>query len=206
MKVQIINESGVHEALFGLGLSHGLTSGLEMRDIYADDMLRARLADIAGKLAHRGGGHNKFLRQISVWIDVEAPLYWWQEMATYGVGNTWQSESTMHTLWKRDLTEQDFENLAVTEYALDDLNDGIGLLHEHPNDSDTFLKIKRLLPSSFLQRRIMSTNYMALQNICAQRAHHRLPEWQIFCNSVSRGITYWHWIFKREGAEACLPA
>ena len=104
MRVRIISEHGYSEALFGLGLSHGVTSGESPHDFNI-----ARMERVALKLAGKGGGHDKFLRQIAVWLDITAPLYWWKEFDTYKVGTTAQSESTMHTLLKTPLEEKSFE-------------------------------------------------------------------------------------------------
>ena len=40
------------------------------------------------------------------------------------------------------------------------------------------------LPMSFLQRRIVSTNYQALREIFRQRHDHKLREWRVFCLAV----------------------
>ena len=38
-------------------------------------------------LAKAGSDHGKFLRMITVTMDITAPLYWWKEFDTYKVGN-----------------------------------------------------------------------------------------------------------------------
>jgi hypothetical protein len=38
---------------------------------------------LAHRLAKAGSDHRKFLRQIFVSIDINAPLYWWKEFDTY---------------------------------------------------------------------------------------------------------------------------
>ena len=64
------------------------------------------------KLAQRmiGGGteESKFMRQIFVTMDINAPFFWWKEMDTYKVGTTANSCSTMHKLTSREFALQDF--------------------------------------------------------------------------------------------------
>lgn len=84
MKVYILEEAGYTEALYGLGFSFGLTSH---EDAYTEviqyDTLRERLEKRAHLLAGLGKGHDKFLRQIIMWVEVDAPLYWWKQMDSY---------------------------------------------------------------------------------------------------------------------------
>ena len=61
-------------------------------DIGANDL------ELAHTLLDGGRVHCKFMRQIMVWVDIEAPLYWWAEFDTYKVGVVRDSCSTMHTL------------------------------------------------------------------------------------------------------------
>lgn len=58
---------------------------------------------------------------IQVWMDIEAPLYWWKEFDTYKIGTVANSCSTMHKIHSRDLTLQDFstEHLSKTKSNLD---------------------------------------------------------------------------------------
>lgn len=193
MKTAII--SGPHfvtEALFGIGLSYGLTSGLsDVHELDDDTKLYDRLMQIARGLAHKpGGGHNKFLETITLTLDVKAPRYWWQEFDTYRVGVTKQSESTMHTITKRPLTEDDFEMPNMPQKVLDILDSLRGdylRAEQHGNKEkreDVFRKIKAFLPEGYLQRRIVCLNAKALQNMYTQRKNHRLPEWRSFFNAI----------------------
>ena len=62
------------------------------------------------KLYKAGPEHRKFMRQIFVCMDITAPLYWWKEFDTYKVGVTSNSCSTMHTIAKKEFTEDDFSH------------------------------------------------------------------------------------------------
>lgn len=62
------------------------------------------------KLNKGGPVHAKYRRQIVVWVDITAPLYWWKEFDTYRFGRERNSCSTMHKIAEREFTEADFSN------------------------------------------------------------------------------------------------
>jgi hypothetical protein len=187
MNVIVIRESGHDEALFGLGLSWGLSSGhthWKRLDVVEQDKLETRACD----LAHMDKGHNKFLRAISVHLDITAPMYWWSQFDTYKVGTVAQSESKMHTIMRRPLAQEHFED-GIPRLLL--------LYLEHLRREGHFHKLVQLLPMSFLQRRIVSTNYAVLRNILEQRNNHTLPEWEVFCDALEDQLEYPEYITHR---------
>ena len=121
-------------------------------------------------------GRAKFLESIVMWIDINAPRYWWSEFDTYRVGTSKQSESTMHTLKKELLTHDNFEE-PIDESYLTHLNELIAF-------GADIGKLKNALPEGFLQRRIVCTNYKVLRNMIKQREQHRLKQWRYFCNII----------------------
>ena len=40
-------------------------------------------ADLMNRLRNAGTDHRKFMRMITVYLDITAPLYWWKEFDTY---------------------------------------------------------------------------------------------------------------------------
>lgn len=54
--------------------------------------------ELAKRMVLAGTDESKFMRQIFVSMDIEAPLYWWKEFDTYKVGTVANSCSTMHKL------------------------------------------------------------------------------------------------------------
>lgn len=60
------------------------------------------------KLVKAGTDHRKFMRMITVYVDVTAPLYWWAEYDTYKVGTVRNSCSKMHKLLSRPFEMSDF--------------------------------------------------------------------------------------------------
>lgn len=59
-------------------------------------------------LRNAGTDHRKFMRMITVYLDITAPLYWWKEFDTYKVGTVTNSCSTMHKIHEKEFTLEDF--------------------------------------------------------------------------------------------------
>lgn len=59
-------------------------------------------------LRNAGTDHRKFMRMITVYLDITAPLYWWKEFDTYKVGTVADSCSTMHKIHAKEFTIDDF--------------------------------------------------------------------------------------------------
>ena len=59
-------------------------------------------------LRNAGTDHRKFMRMITVYLDITAPLYWWKEFDTYKVGTVANSCSTMHKIHDKEFTIEDF--------------------------------------------------------------------------------------------------
>ena len=171
MKVIVMKEAGYEEAMYGISLSFNSDVG--------------RMPDRAEKLAGLDKGHNKFLESICVWLDIDAPRYWWSQFDTYRIGVTKQSESTMHTLTKRELTQADFE-VPIYTGTLDYLNHCIR--HGYLVDA------KANLPEAFLQRRIVCTNYKSLRGVVQQRAIHKLVEWQTLIQELYAQLSRPHFL------------
>lgn len=167
MQVKIIAEAGYACAMLGLSLS------------YETNTDKAQAVSL--KLYDKDGGHNKFLESMCVWLDITAPRYFWQQFDTFRIAVTKQSGSTMHTLMRRPLTQDDFESpiWATTLLHLNILIEG-----------KMFKALKNELPEGFLQRRILCTNYKTLRTIISQRMSHKLPQWHAFCRAVLLGLRH----------------
>lgn len=174
MQVKILREEGYELALRGMAYS------FKDRAEPVDEWWVAkqeRAHQRAPKLAPMDGGHNKFLESIVLWVDVEAPRSFWQEFDTYRVGTTKQSESTMHTLSKREPLDEDFED--GTSIKMIDAFKAVW--HEAKGDITV---LKENLPEGFLQRRLVCTNYKVIRNIIFQRDNHRYKRWQTFIDAI----------------------
>lgn len=135
------------------------------------------------KLVKAGPDHSKSIRGTWVTFDINAPRYWWSEMDTYTIGKQpLSSTSTMHKITSRDLIKDDFEDkhvLPSTLMVLNKIRNNLLL-----SNTDKLIEMKKILPESFLQRRVIQINYQSLRNMYKQRKNHRLPEWGIFCNTI----------------------
>ena len=161
------------------------------------------------KLRNAGTDHRKFMRMITVYLDITAPLYWWKEFDTYKVGTVANSCSTMHKIAEKEFTLGDFscEHLEVLIPA--ELNDGEEVFQNlwivslkrtiealniardnYIREQNADLKKKywramiQLLPTSYNQKRTVMLNYEVLANIYESRKDHKLDEWHTFCHWI----------------------
>lgn len=105
-------------------------------------------------LVKRGDCHAKVLRGIVVYVEINAPRFWWQEADTYRVGtDRLSSESTMHIQGKGLSTEE-------------------------------LVKMKSELKEGTMQKRVQMFSYQTLRRIYVQRRNHRLPMWHDFCEWI----------------------
>ena len=156
------------------------------------------------KLRNSGTDHRKFMRMIVVYLDINAPLYWWKEFDTYKVGTVANSCSTMHKIHAKELTLGDFshEHLVNEKACLDDeepsidvLNVVINALNKWRNkylytkDKLYWQQMIQLLPSSYNQKRTVMLNYEVLANMYKSRKNHKLDEWVTFCKWIE-GLPY----------------
>lgn len=146
---------------------------------------------LAQTLIKGGPCHSKFLRQIIVWADVVAPLYWFTEFDTYKVGVVRNSCSTMHTLLKKlnsigpalsDLKLCELFEFPVLEPIKRTIQKSWTDMYylatsEYLDENEKIRAIKQILPDSFLQRSTIMLSYENIRNMLQWRSSHRLPEW-----------------------------
>ena len=73
-----------------------------------DEFIGSNDLDLMTRLRDAGTDHRKFMRMITVYVDITAPLYWWEEFDTYKVGTVANSCSTMHKITDKEFTIDDF--------------------------------------------------------------------------------------------------
>ena len=81
--------------------------------------------DLMTRLRNSGTDHRKFMRMITVYIDITAPLYWWKEFDTYKVGTVANSCSTMHKIAAKEFTLDDFSHEHLIYDLVGDNNEAI---------------------------------------------------------------------------------
>ncbi len=186
-----------------------------------DEFIGPNDFDLMKRLCNAGTDHRKFMRMITVYLDITAPLYWWKEFDTYKVGTVANSCSTMHKIADKEFILDDFshEHLCDDEIAL--LEEIVACLNVNrtafiaENDKrvgrytvmsdECYAKYKKtfwwqmiqLLPSSYNQRRTVMLNYEVLANMYKSRKNHKLDEWVDFCAEIER-LPYSELITKKE--------
>ena len=158
--------------------------------------------DLMTRLRNAGTDHRKFMRMITVYVDITAPLYWWKEFDTYKVGTVANSCSTMHKIHDKEFYEEDFsfERLesGYEEYKGDDamhtaycsmqstihaLN-RLRYMYNITKNKKYWDAMIQLLPTSYNQKRTVMLNYEVLANIYKSRKNHKLDEWHTFCDWI----------------------
>ena len=153
--------------------------------------------DLMTRLRNAGTDHRKFMRMITVYVDITAPLYWWKEFDTYKIGTTANSCSTMHKIHEKEFTLDDFSHEHLRAPSRDMLKNLIEMLN-HWRDQyhvgsniqkDYWWQMIQLLPSSYNQKRTVMLNYEVLANIYKSRKNHKLDEWRELCKWIE-GLPY----------------
>mgnify|MGYP007112766280 CR=1 FL=1 len=157
------------------------------------------------RLRNAGTDHRKFMRMITVYLDITAPLYWWKEFDTYKVGTVANSCSTMHKIADKEFTLDDFSyehlnrtGLFILENIIANLNEwrayfiygfDSGEYKIEKGDKEQWWQMIQLLPSSYNQKRTVMLNYEVLANIYKSRRNHKLDEWHTLCDWIE-GLPY----------------
>lgn len=151
------------------------------------------------RLRKAGTDHRKYMRMITVYVDITAPLYWWKEFDTYKVGTVVNSCSTMHKIHSKEFTIDDFSHEHLDSVSRNMFGQGDGTkffcsfedmlyiyiealnearkLYLETKDKKYWWQMIQLLPSSYNQKRTVMLNYEVLNNIYKSRKNHKLDEW-----------------------------
>lgn len=163
-------------------------------------------------LRNAGTDHRKFMRMLTVYLDITAPLYWWKEFDTYKVGTVANSCSTMHKIADKEFTLEDFShehlNCESITFGLEPI---IDLLNQNrelylqwigvgEEKKILWWQMIQLLPTSYNQRRTVMLNYEVLANIYKSRRNHKLDEWHTFCDWVE-SLPYSELITRKDNFE-----
>ena len=159
--------------------------------------------DLMKRLRNAGTDHRKFMRMITVYLDITAPLYWWKEFDTYKVGTVANSCSTMHKIAEKEFTLEDFSTEHLQGPGIVNLKNTINLLNyyrdlfnntvereqkdglnENKIKKDWWWQMIQLLPSSYNQKRTVMLNYEVLANMYKSRKNHKLDEWRDLCKWI----------------------
>lgn len=205
MKIQLIEVSGLKGALLGMRLPMCLSlveaeeksdSSMSLKVIGSEDMRICKALIKGDTSAGHGQPNSKFLRMIHAQLCVTAPLYWWKEFDTYKVGTVSNSTSTMHRLASSPITLECFETDDADPYAQPmweffvNQCEALRKQYLETKDKSYWKELVKLLPSSWLQTRIVDLDYQTLGNIYHWRKNHKLTEWHKFCDFVKEVLPY----------------
>jgi hypothetical protein len=178
------------------GMRNPMNSWGKSDSKYYDDCGVFRIPKIGGNdlklmknLSKAGTDHAKFLRMITVTVDITAPLYWWKEFDTYKVGTVANSCSTMHKIHAKEFTLDDFSHEHLSDFNKNVVLEGVIIKQLNKEreyfldskDKDEWWQMIQLLPSSYNQKRTVQLNYQVLKSMYFARRTHKLDEWREFC-------------------------
>ena len=162
------------------------------------DELNSELTKVIKACANcrTGEGHDNFLKGIIVQFDLTFSNKAWVELQRYHFIDFVSSQSTMHKITKFDIKQQcnryvdpriiDILQAKINEYnriqslpVTDDLNTTV---KRQDVLEELYLEILYNIPSGFELTAGMTTNYQQLKTIYQQRRHHRLKDWEVFCD------------------------
>lgn len=183
LDAKILDVQGFEQAIKGMRNSRNSWSRMDS----IDNVVGPNDLKLMNRLFKSGTEHRKYARMITVWTDINAPLYWWKEFDQYKIGTVSNSCSTMYTLMNKpfELKDFSFDKLnGCGNYAqrvIDDLNE---LREQCSKETDPKIKkelwyaIVQLLPESYNQTRTIMMNYEVVARIIQQRKGHKLEEWK----------------------------
>ena len=185
MKIKNVRIYGLEESIIRSGYPMQIGEPDDIvsviQDTAADNKRAFKLAN-----APIGSGHDNWLKGVIVQFDLQYPEYFSQQLQRYNFVDIISSQSKMHRITSRELTEGDFTEM-VTQDNIDQINSFIRAYNSpelKTEQSHWFDMIISNLPSGYLKWMGISTNYLSLKTIYSQRRHHKLNEWKEFCSWI----------------------
>lgn len=155
--------------------------------------------DLMMSLAADNSICNDYREMITVYVDITAPQYWWQDFVRYKIaGNIAMVDcNIVASVLKKRLEREDFSIEYLYDfnepYWMMQMDSVISLLNaacEKYLDTDDIKylqQISQLLPSSYNEKRVVSINYKTLAKIYKERRDYN--SWSEFCKWI-RGLPY----------------
>ena len=165
--------------------------------------LMQRLVSYDQTSINGGEPNSKYLRDITVTLDITASFDFWKEFDTYKVGTVANSCSTMHTITKHPITIENISTADLREKDIKNIEEKwLPILNEIVNDdslSDT--EKTRILSKmnlvGFEQKRTIKLNYQVIKNMDVWRMGHRLKEWRVLTNVYFKNLPYVESLFHK---------
>lgn len=166
---------GLEESVVASGYPMATHINPEMNKVTEKDAKRA--LKLGSALS--GSGHDCFLKGIIAQFDLTFTEKAWPEAERYHFFDFVSSMSTMHMLSKMDIRFISYTDKRIADLFLEIVEDYV----KNPSE-DNWLRMIYSYPSGLLLTARITTNYLQLKTIYAQRKTHRLPEWKRFCTWV----------------------
>ena len=150
-----------------------------------------------------GEPNSKYLRDITVTLDITASFDFWKEFDTYKVGTVANSCSTMHTITKHPITIDNISTADLREKDIKNIEEKwLPILNEIVNDESlSALEKTRILSKmnlvGFEQKRTIKLNYQVIKNMNVWRMGHKLKEWRVLINVYFKNLPYVESLFFR---------
>lgn len=177
-----------------------IASGYPMEDSYDPENMHRLLTEKDWKRAKRlagakpGSGHDCFLKGIIVQFDLTLSEKVWPQFQRYHFADFISSMSTVHMMpkmeiryikWVDPVIANRFEEL-VKEYNEDQTR-------------ENWLRMIYNYPSGLLLTARITTNYLQLKGIYAQRNGHPIPEWEWFREDMENKLPHFkEWCVKED--------
>lgn len=146
------------------------------------------------RLTQAGSDHRKYLRMLTVSMDITAMQPWWFEFDTYKVGTVRNSCSKMHKIQSKAFVPEGFAHEGIDEipYAREALEKVLEACERLRQDFNVTKEKKywraliELLPEGYEMRATVLLNYEVLLHMYYARKDHKLQEWHVFCDRVEQ--------------------
>lgn len=138
---------------------------------------RKRAKKLGG--AKAGSGHDCYLKGIVVQCDLTLSEKAWPELQRYHFVDIVSSMSTMHMLPCMDVHFVGPTDRVIGQRFLQLVED----YNKAPSE-EKWLRMIYSYPSGLLLTARITTNYLQLKTMYAQRKSHRLPEWHAVCDWI----------------------
>lgn len=148
------------------------------------------------KLANAGSDHGKFLRMITIYMDITSHHAWWAEFDTYKVGTVRNSCSKMHKIHVKEFVKDDFSHEGIDSLIKDfplanetfekniETLEKLRVLFNKTQDKRYWRAIIELLPMGYNIKATVQLNYQVARNMYHGRYNHKVYEWHEFCEML----------------------
>ena len=183
-KIQNVKVYGLKESIIASGYPMSTNPCEDMDSYELTERDYKRIKTLGS--AKSGSGHDCSCKGIIVQFDLTYSQVAWQQLQRYHFIDFISSMSKMHRIHKVDLKKQC--NSYVDDRVIDVVSEYLGMYNKATENGlkeeakEYWLKAVYNVPCGLELTARMTTNYLQLKTIYLQRRHHKLPEWQEFCD------------------------